>query len=125
MVSAENALVYPGRQKLDARALYMFKPEISSRGKALKEDNQQTSRLELFQRKGYSIAFYHISEGNLDPMPSSNTYQRKAWTIGIACNEFNFIRWAPSGLSKKVAHWGIYIRPHDNKVCHIFKFVFM
>ncbi|KAJ5355943.1 PPPDE peptidase domain-containing protein [Penicillium concentricum] len=111
--SAENSLGYPGRGEVDVRAPYMFKCEISSSGNALKNKNQlmQLKKSERLRKRYYVVAFYQIAEGRVDRMPPYNTYQRQAWTVGIAFNRFNFTRRAPRRLREKLAHWGIYIRP--------------
>ncbi|KAJ5512516.1 hypothetical protein N7463_002068 [Penicillium fimorum] len=112
--SAENALAYPGRERLDARAPYFFTnaiaPHVSeSRILSGKFANQSiTSRLE---RGDEAIQFYQIVNGLQRALAPNSTFQRQAWDVGIATNPFRAFHWSPQFVQQKVAHWGIYIRP--------------
>ncbi|KAJ5192498.1 hypothetical protein N7449_008640 [Penicillium cf. viridicatum] len=112
--SAENALAYPGRERLDVRAPYFFTkstaPHVSeSRIVSGNFANQSiTSRLE---RGDEVIQFYQIVNGLQRGLAPNSTYQRQAWDVGVAMNPFRAFHWSPQFVQQKVAHWGIYIRP--------------
>ncbi|CAI7663644.1 unnamed protein product [Penicillium viridicatum] len=112
--SSENALAYPGREKVDVRAPYFFTkdtaPHVSeSRFGSGNFANQSiTSRLE---RGDEVIEFYRIVNGLQCALAPNSTYQRQAWDVGVAMNPFRAFHWSPQFVQQKAAHWGIYIRP--------------
>lgn len=120
--SAENALAYPGRERLDVRAPYFFTKSIAphvsgSRIVSGSFANQSiTSRLE---RGDEVIQFYQIVNGLRRELAPNSTYQRQAWDVGVAMNPFRAFHWSPQFVQQKVAHWGIYIRPQaaGTQVC--------
>jgi hypothetical protein len=120
----QNALAYAGREKLDFRAPYVFHNIINSRGEELIKNKtfSQLSHPQRFNNGCYNIGFYQIAEGKEYQMPPDSTYQRQPWTVGIAYNEFNSIRWIRD--SETIAHWGIYIRSHGNEVRHTHAHIF-
>lgn len=121
----QNALAYSGREKVDVRAPYVFHNIINSRGKELIKNNtfSQLSHPQRFVNGCYNIGFYQIAEGKEHQMRPDSTYERQPWTVGIAYNEFNSIRWTRAD-SETIAHWGIYIRSQCNEVRHTHAHIF-
>ncbi|KAJ5457639.1 hypothetical protein N7475_009027 [Penicillium sp. IBT 31633x] len=111
--SGENALAYPGREKVDVRAPYFFSKEPAPHStdlikRDLFRNISQTDRL----INGHEvIAFYQITGGGAYRLPPNSTYQRQPWTVGIAINPFRAVQWSTGYMREKAAHWGIYIRP--------------
>ncbi|KAJ5970195.1 uncharacterized protein N7479_000113 [Penicillium vulpinum] len=117
--AAGNLITFPGREKLDVRAPYMYQRDISARGKPHIKTGHfaKLSNLQRFQNGYHAISFSKIINGKEYHMQPDSTFQRQAWRVGIAYNEFNIVRgskFAP--VREKISHWGVYIRPlrHNN-----------
>ncbi|OQE06188.1 hypothetical protein PENVUL_c019G05712 [Penicillium vulpinum] len=112
--AAGNLITFPGREKLDVRAPYMYQRDISARGKPHIKTGHfaKLSNLQRFQNGYHAISFSKIINGKEYHMQPDSTFQRQAWRVGIAYNEFNIVRgskFAP--VREKISHWGVYIRP--------------
>lgn len=106
----EGALAWPGRDNVDPRAPYTF-------GKCSDPDIESPRR-GIFgaasQRRDDSkdiINFYRIENGREQTIPSSSSFQRRAWVVGVAYNPWRVVDGFSSGVQQQLAHWGVYIRP--------------
>jgi hypothetical protein len=111
----EGSLAWPGRDIVDPRAPFTFTCELS-------QEYRQSGRYKTqdLRHHGLSISlmngdrvveFYESINRDLVRMPLDRPYSRQAWVVGVAANPWRIAESWTYGLRKRLAHWGVYIRP--------------
>ena len=97
----EGALAWPGRDKIDPRAPYFLNMEVKK-----KHGN----------KIGYYdsiLNFHRIFDNQSQLIPLNTTYDRHAWSVGVAANPWRSISQHLPRAEQRLAHWAIYMRPQD------------
>ncbi|KAL3957466.1 hypothetical protein ACCO45_008044 [Purpureocillium lilacinum] len=119
-VKVNDSLAWPGRDKVDPRAPYYFKLELSEKflsSEAYKANHSSLQALmaELAAKRG-NMGFYKTAADVACRIPDNATFRRQAWLVGIAVNPWRATSQRSSSVKERLAHWGVYIRPADDQV---------
>ncbi|OAQ85678.1 PPPDE peptidase domain-containing protein [Purpureocillium lilacinum] len=118
-VKVNDSLAWPGRDKVDPRAPYYFKLELSekflsSEAYKSRDRNYKALKAELAAKRG-TVGFYKTVADVPCRIPDNATFRRQAWLVGVAVNPWRAVSQRSSSVKERLAHWGVYIRPADDK----------